>query len=347
MPPLPTFQTALNSCQENNGKAHLLLGNGFSRAFRDDIFSYGSLFDAADLSFSDHIRPAFAALDTTDFEATIKGLQTASKLVAVYASTDGALASRLADDATRLKTVLAETVARNHPDDPNSISEGQYESCRLFLRPFDRIYTFNYDLLLYWVLIKQLNNPSIVDHEKIQCDDGFRSENASDEYVVWDGDHNQNVYYLHGALHLYQGQAELRKYTWARTDVPIMRQVRTALENDLFPLFVSEGTSRQKRGAILRNGYLTKCLRSFKGLGGSIITFGASLSERDSHVLDVIAKSSKVRKLWVGLWGEPDSPANRLTRATAELCAQQRLLKSPRIPLAVSFYDSSTARPWD
>lgn len=46
---LHTFDTALGHVR--GGRApHLLLGNGFSRACREDIFAYGALFDRADFA---------------------------------------------------------------------------------------------------------------------------------------------------------------------------------------------------------------------------------------------------------------------------------------------------------
>ena len=66
------------------GKVHTLLGNGFSRACRDDIFSYDALFDRADFKgLSHHIRDAFDALGTQDFEAVIRTLRHAASLLRV------------------------------------------------------------------------------------------------------------------------------------------------------------------------------------------------------------------------------------------------------------------------
>ena len=45
---LQTFERALPRVSREGKKPHLLLGNGFGRACRDDIFAYGALFDRAD-----------------------------------------------------------------------------------------------------------------------------------------------------------------------------------------------------------------------------------------------------------------------------------------------------------
>jgi len=73
-----TFDSALKQAK---GKKHLLLGNGFSRAWRDDVFSYSSLFERADFKkLSKPARKAFDILETTNFETVMSALRTASKL---------------------------------------------------------------------------------------------------------------------------------------------------------------------------------------------------------------------------------------------------------------------------
>lgn len=68
----------------SSGHMHALLGNGFSRACRDDIFSYGALFDRAEFKdLSPYSRAAFDALGTTDFEVVIRALKHAAALVRV------------------------------------------------------------------------------------------------------------------------------------------------------------------------------------------------------------------------------------------------------------------------
>ena len=54
MPP-STFAEALQRTRDAP-KRHLMLGNGFSRALRDDIFAYGALFDRADFGDCRRLR---------------------------------------------------------------------------------------------------------------------------------------------------------------------------------------------------------------------------------------------------------------------------------------------------
>ena len=105
------------------------------------------------------------------------------------------------------------------------ISDERYAACRTFLSHFVgsgagcKIYTMNYDLLLYWALMHEEEDPLVsvpLDH-----DDGFRKD-ASDydaPYVEWQGEsaaHGQNIHYLHGALHLFDAGHQLQKYSWVK-----------------------------------------------------------------------------------------------------------------------------------
>lgn len=149
---LPTFQDCIQDSA--GGKRHILLGNGFSRACRDQIFSYDSLFDAADWKGADgRIKRAFDAIKTRDFEQVMELLELCSNLSDAYAIPAKAKGEMKAD-AQLLRKILVETLAQHHPASPSEISDREYASCQEFLSHFERIYTVNYDLLLYWTLMK-------------------------------------------------------------------------------------------------------------------------------------------------------------------------------------------------
>jgi hypothetical protein len=112
-----SFETALRLAQEAS-RRHLLLGNGFSRALRDDIFNYRALFDRADFSkVSANLREAFDTLETRDFELVMNALLSAASVLNVY-SPDCSLIDKLNGDATGLREMLASTIANNHPQTP-------------------------------------------------------------------------------------------------------------------------------------------------------------------------------------------------------------------------------------
>jgi hypothetical protein len=328
-------------------KRHLLLGNGFSIALKPDIFSYGSLYENADFGNASHVKKLFEALKTQDFEIVIKYLQDAAKVVEVYRPSAVTLARSLRRDAAAIKDALVTAIAKRHPDRPFDIKPSQYAACRKFVSPFDHIFTLNYDVLLYWALMQDE-----VDKLAIQHDDGFRhpEDDPDKPWVSWQQANSATVSYLHGALHLFDAGAEITKYTWSKTDKPIVEQIRTALSEEKYPLFVAEGESRTKRQRILHNGYLHKALRSFESCCGpsttAIIVFGHSLAANDRHVLRCISRGG-CGDLAVSLFGDPSSKANKAAISSAMTLQDDRAsARGTRFPLRITFYDAASAQVW-
>lgn len=334
-----TLQEALKDSAAYS-RRHLLLGNGFSIACRPNIFAYGKLYEEADFSkLSPTARLAFEALKTQDFERVIKVLRDAKAVLAAYGGSSAFLQT-LEDDANGLRELLVQTIAASHPAWPGELTETEYTTCRAFLSHFDSTYTFNYDLLLYWV---HMHTPEGVQPSS---DDGFRKseDDFEAEYVVWEPgqSHEQNMHYLHGALHVFDAGTEIQKYTWRNTGVRLIDQIRNALGKDYYPLFVSEGTSQEKYERIRHNDYLAKAYRSFSEIRGALFIYGHSLAENDEHYLKRIEKG-KIEHLYVGLYGDPNSPGNKNIIRRAEKMVSVRRGK---VPLSVSYYDSATAKIW-
>jgi hypothetical protein len=337
---LPTFQEALADSQRFN-RRHLLLGNGFSIACRPDIFLYGKLFENADFSkLSPTAKFAFNALGTQDFERVIKALRDTKLILQAYGGVPSSLLDSLQGDADGLRELLVQTIANSHPSWPGEIKEDEYAACRTFLSHFNTIYTFNYDLLLYWT---QMHMPEGVAPSS---DDGFRkSTDVYDAgYVVWEPgqSHEQNMYFLHGALHVFDTGTEIQKYTWVNTGIRLIDQIRDALSKDYFPLFVSEGTSEEKLERIRHNDYLAKAYRSFSEIQGALFIYGHSLAKNDDHYLRRIEKG-KLSQLYIGLYGNPDSDANKQIIKRANQMANGR---GVRKPLTVSYFEASSAKVW-
>src|SRR3990167_84192 len=316
-----TFQQALKDSEQFNTR-HVLLGNGFSIACRPDIFLYGKLYDRADFSkLSPYAKKAFEALSTQDFERVIKALRDTKEKIKVYRSADASLIDQLQKDADGLRELLVQTIAACHPAWPGEIEEYEYAACRDFISHFKTVYTLNYDLLLYWA---QMHTE---EGEDPASDDGFRKPEDDYEagYVTWEpwNSKKQNMWFLHGALHLFDGGAETQKYTWINTGVRLVDQVRDALTNDYYPIFVSEGSSREKYAKIKHNDYLAKGYRSFCEIGGCLFIYGHSLALNDEHFIRRI-ENGKLKKVYVSIFGDPDAPSNKDIIARANRMATAR-----------------------
>lgn len=335
-----SFSEALK-VSATTSKRHLLLGNGFSIACRSDIFRYDSLFDQADFSqLNPNIKEVFKKFNTKDFEIVMKQLKGAAKILKIYNLEEKVVIQELEHDAEDLKSVLVNAIASSHPENPTEILESEYSHAKNFLIHFSNIYSLNYDLLLYWTTMHFRETREIV------ADDGFRTpDDGKVEYVSWDIEKTdgQNIFYLHGALHIFDAGAELQKFTWINTGVKLIEQIRNALDKDFFPLFVSEGSSLEKTDKIMHSNYLSRGMRSFSHIGGSLFIYGHSLANNDSHVLNLISKG-KIEKLFISVYGDINSPDNLAIVKKGEDLQRARKGKKS---LEIYFYSAESAHVWN
>jgi hypothetical protein len=250
------------------------------------------------------------------------------------------------DDADKLREVLVKAIASSHPAWPGEIGAEAYAACKRFLSNFDRVYTLNYDLLLYWAFMRDEVEPPL------QCDDGFRHpQEGPQEYVTWEVENSfeQKIYYLHGALHLFDAGSELQKYTWSNTGIRLTQQVRTALADSKYPLFVSEGTSEEKLERIKHSGYLHRGLASMPKVTGSMFVYGLSFSANDDHVLRMI-EVGNISNLYVSVFGDPNDVHNKsmITRALklSEVRNARNVGRRRSYDLHVHFFDANSAAVW-
>lgn len=336
---LISFNKALK-LSENLSKRHLLTGNGFSIACRKNIFRYDSLFEQADFKkLNPDVLKIFEYLKTKDFELVMKHLHYASDILKIYDPKNFRLIQQLDDDANELKNVLVNAIANSHPENPSEILDSEYDRCKEFLRNFNNCYTLNYDLLLYWTFMH------FQETNELNSDDGFRTpDSGKADFVSWDIEKTdgQNLFYLHGALHVFDAGSELQKYTWINTGVRLIEQIRNALDAGLFPLFVSEGTSTEKTDKIMHSNYLSRGLRSFSHIGGCLFIYGHSLATNDNHILNILPKS-KIQMLFVSLFGDINSETNQEIIKTAEKIVAKR---KGNKKIELHFYDAETARVW-
>ena len=174
-----SFQTALEMAGQYK-KRHLLLGNGFSIACDPNIFTYRSLYEQARETHFLAIPEAarmFEVFDTKDFEVVICALEDTAKTLPVFEPTAQHTADKMQCQAGELKTALVRTIADNHPEIPNRIVDEKFWTCRQFLSHFlntdneGRVYTVNYDLLLYWATLHE--DQPFSDPLSLTINDGF------------------------------------------------------------------------------------------------------------------------------------------------------------------------------
>lgn len=160
--------------------------------------------------------------------------------------------------------------------------------------------------------------------------------------MQWSDFKNQELLYLHGALHLFQNQDGLEKVRYQKggTVRTLVAQIVSRIEEKHVPLFVCEGTNQQKLQHINSSRYLQYCYRELQSLSSNLFIHGCSLGAGDQHILDAI-RASSVRHLFVSLHGDTNSEHNQaIALATKALC--ERWHGS----LQVYFYRAESAALW-
>ncbi|CAH6870852.1 conserved hypothetical protein [Vibrio chagasii] len=321
--PLETFEEKLDSLEVEETPS-VLLANGFSQAWNHNIFNYENLLQRANFGARDrNIKDIFNKFETFDFEQVMRALEAAETVCESY-GVNRAKIDEIRADQEQLKNSLIQVISQTHPLRSSSVTVAQYEAAKPFIIQFENIFTLNYDLLLYWIV-----NKSDIDPEGYFTDDGFRR-------TTWENMDDQNVFFLHGGLHIYDTETRIKKQAFrGQADESIVDQVRDNLNQGKFPLFVSEPTHQKKRSRIEHNPYLNSCFKALKKLSGPLFIHGHSMAENDKHIFDQINESD-VDKVFISIFGDENSDANKETMANA-----RRFIDAD-----IEFYDASTAPIW-
>lgn len=99
----------------------------------------------------------------------------------------------------------------------------------------------------------------------------------------------QNLFFLHGAFHIYKDGQSIRKIV-QETDKALYQRLEEILnddERDIVCIF----QSNDKETAIIENPYLRNCLNKLSTLSGNMVIIGSSLADNDNHIFKQINNS--------------------------------------------------------
>jgi hypothetical protein len=334
---LLSFTEAISEARAGDrGLPTLLTGNGFSQGYSPD-FRYTSLLDVAKMTdLGVDKERLFDLYGSSDFETVIERLRRAADLTRMYGAEYEQLARSMEADADVVKRGLVEALSEVHPHHAGSVDEERLVACRGFLANFRRIFTLNYDLLLYWASLRD-DLGSVVARN-----DGFLPLTHGLTWAEPTTPHGMQVLYLHGAMHLYRDGDRLKKLRGS--DGRLLTQLRHNLENGRYPFVVTEGTRSDKEARIARSPYLTYCHARLRQVRTPLFVHGVSMSENDGHVLDAIA-GSPIPTLYVALRGKPSKRRDNLAHRARNLVHDRAALGNDT-PLSVRFYQAESADVW-
>lgn len=180
---------------------------------------------------------------------------------------------------------------------------------------------------------------------RFRTDDGFRHPQVEGmPYMTWEPNNtrDQNIYYLHGALHVFDAGTEIQKYTWSNTGVRLTDQIREALASDKYPFFVAEGDTNQKLSRIRHSDFLARGRESFGRISGSLFIYGHSLAPNDEHYLSLLEQNRGIVSIFVSIYGDSATESNQ---AIIERALAMRTKRGEET-LQVKFYDAESASVW-
>lgn len=299
------------------------------------IFSYGSLAKAAALpALSVDKTEPFQKVGSEDFETVVERLRTAAKLGQIY-GLDASQINRLKVDARVVRNGLADVLADRHPKTAVSLSDEEIRHVREFLKPFDDVFTLNYDMLLYWAITR----PSLISG--VAARDGF---GPFEDEIVWQKRLPQHVHFLHGALHLFVEDRKLKKLNFKQHG-PMLSEVKRPINIDKYPLIVTEGSSAEKKARIDRSAYLSTTLERFEAISSALFIHGVSMSPNDNHIFEKIeSEKSKIQALYVGVHGSQTSESSEALMRRVMLMQKRRRQTGKK--LKTRFYDAESAHVW-
>jgi hypothetical protein len=268
---------------QEQGWNGILIGNGTSRAVWQK-FAYGSLLEIAKSNEIEHPLTAadlrvFDELATENFERVMAALATAILVNRSYEVDAQLLATKYGD----IRNALVEAVHAVHV--PWALVSPEIRvGMRTELLKYNVVYSTNYDLLVYW---------AVMEGGATGFKDYFWNAGmfSLDNTEVWDK--STVVLYLHGGLHLSKlmtGQTMKRVAGFVN-----LLDSFGMDEQGATPLFVSEGTSEDKRRSIYNSDYLAFAYNEFVHHKGPLVIFGHSLGAGDGHLISAIRQQSTKR----------------------------------------------------
>lgn len=342
---LMTYDEVLEYLQSKKRQAHLLLGNGFSMAYNSEIFSYNTLHGFIEKLDNELLTKLFTIIKTKNFELIMQQLGNFCELIDAF-GTDDELKKKIEEANELLKHALIDAIKELHPEHVFEIPDEKSAACAKYLSYYfqgnGNIFTTNYDILLYWVLMRnalddhvdgfgrELENPG----EFLPKDEMEFSELRWGKYKD-----KQNVHYLHGALPFFDTGIDVVKEEYDSSNY-LLEKIEARLNNQEYPVFVTSGDGKDKLTHIMHNKYLSYCYEQLSNIQGSLITFGFNFGPSDQHIIDAINIAAKYGKqrgdklfsVYIGIYSEENK---NYIEASAE-----------RFKCKVNMYDAKTANVW-
>lgn len=320
-----------NDIKDQIKDSHLLLGNGFSIAYNKNIFSYDSILK----EIKDTHQQILNKLNTANIEFAMKHIDNCINTIKVVDSSKQAteINSKLSTLKEEFKSKLQSAITTLHPANQTIVKDDNKKLCQKWLKTITnnfskKIFTLNFDLLLYWTLLQDIEN-----NKKLR--DNFQNKQQDDKCYFSNSGGTKTVLFLHGALHLFHDIDGTYKIVYHDHQC-LVEEISNNISKNNYPLCVINGTSTQKFNDINRNHYLRTCFTNLSKIRqDSLVTYGWSWADNDQHIIHAILKNKTLKTLYIGCFGEEEY--NRI---------QPYITNQKSQNLNIIYFDTSTVNPW-
>lgn len=325
--PNPTTPNWNDIADEFSG-AGLILGNGASIAFDEERFSYSSILtEARNLGrITPVLNRVFQFMNTTDFERVLQGLWQAKYVNEAL----GVSNPILAEAYSGVQRALIETVRHIHGNVPHNSLAERLDKAVDFLLQFRTVLSLNYDVLVYWAMMKGL------DRLKNNFADCFKNQLFQPDWENFHNGYNTLVFYPHGNLIIGRDINGVEsKISADNISNLIDTIIQKWTEEKLAPVFVSEGTSEQKKVTIDRSPYLSTVFNEvIPKIGEKVVIYGWAMTGQDNHLIEAI-KRNPIRRFAISV--------HRASNRYEEKCARIRSILNR---YDVVFFNSESEGCW-
>jgi len=316
---LQSYSDVIDSLKIKKRQKHLLFGNGFSIAYDPKIFSYNALSEFINNIDNDLLKKLFTVINTKNFELVMQQLDNFIEISKAF-STDQKLIQKIIEANEILKTSLIEAVQQLHPEHVFKVPEEKSRCCHSFLNDYisqeGKVFSTNYDLLPYWILMRNESKFAIdgFGRDIENPDEVLKQQDPVFSELRW-GKHKkeQSIFYLHGALLIFDTGIEIEKETYDNEHY-LLQKINERMAAKSYPIFVTAGSAQEKLNHISHNKYLSYCYDQLTQIEGSLITFGFNFGEYDTHIIDAINKAAhqgqkagdKLHSVYIGVYSDQD-----------------------------------------
>ena len=316
---MQSYSDVLKYLEKDNRQKHLLLGNGFSMAYDPSIFSYNALSDFVQNLDNELLIKLFEIVNTKNFELIMQQLDNFTELSEAFGANKNFI-GKIRSASSELKNSLIDAIKELHPEHVFTIPEEKSKACASFLDEYlskdGNVFSANYDLLLYWVVLRNQLEKTTDGFGRDVEDSG---EWVPDDEVVYSelrwGKHKESqiIHHIHGTLSIFDTGIEIIKEEY-ESGQNLLEKIKSRIENKEYPVFVTAGTANEKLNHIMHNKYLSFCYDKLCAIKGSLVTFGFNFGDYDTHIIDALNKAAgnnkrnpnRLLSVYIGTYSDDD-----------------------------------------